>query len=393
MELTADLQGTTINKLRKQWLSFTIVSLVFLASGFLVLYYWWDPASASRWLLLVAIGAVYMIVTLWRGLPYNHPPGDTILLDTLGAANWATLLRGLLLAGLAGFLFSPRPLGWLAWVPGLLYTIAALVDILDGYLARVTNHATLLGEHLDMSLDGAGVLIASALAVQYGQVPFWYLLVGLSRYLFLAGIWIRERLHRQIHPLPPSAHRRAIAGLQMGFLAVILLPLFSPPGTYLAAALIALPFLVSFLKDWLYVSGILKPDRSDSSKVIQFAAQWLPLLLRFAAVLLVFVTIIYNARAHPDSNFLETIIILEIITALLILTGVAGRAAAIAGLVLLGFNQMAAALSLPQYALVIIYIAIIYLGTGPLSLWTPENRLIRQRAGRAGDQPEGFRAP
>ena len=38
----------------------------------------------------------------------------------------------------------------------------------------------------------------------------------------LAGLWLRKRRGAPIYDLPPSVNRRVIAGLQMGFLAVIL---------------------------------------------------------------------------------------------------------------------------------------------------------------------------
>jgi CDP-diacylglycerol--glycerol-3-phosphate 3-phosphatidyltransferase len=44
-----------------------------------------------------------------------------------------------------------------------------------------------------------------------------------------------------------------MAGLQMVFLGLVLLPLLSPPITHVAAVLILLPFLAGFLLDWQMV--------------------------------------------------------------------------------------------------------------------------------------------
>ena len=93
---------------------------------------------------------------------------------------------------LAGFVFLPQPSGGLAWLPALLYTLAIMADYLDGYFARLTHHATVLGEILDIEFDALGILMATSLAVHYGQLPWWYLPIGLSRYLFLFGIWWRR---------------------------------------------------------------------------------------------------------------------------------------------------------------------------------------------------------
>ncbi len=62
-----------------------------------------------------------------------------------------------------------------------------MVDLLDGYVARVTRRESRLGAILDMEFDGLGILIASAVAVQYDKIPAWYLLLGVARLLFVAG--------------------------------------------------------------------------------------------------------------------------------------------------------------------------------------------------------------
>jgi CDP-diacylglycerol--glycerol-3-phosphate 3-phosphatidyltransferase len=122
-----------------------------------------------------------------------------------------------------------------------------VIDCFDGYLARLHNEVTRLGAMMDMSLDGLGMLIGVLLLIQFGQVPALILLVGLARYLFLLGIWIRRRIGKPIYELPENPLRRQFAGAQMGFIGVILFPVFSPPGTYLAAMLFALPFFLGFL--------------------------------------------------------------------------------------------------------------------------------------------------
>ena len=76
----------------------------------------------------------------------------------------------MLIACLAGFLFSPRPPGWQAWIPALVYTLA-VVGLYGRLPGQGYDHATRMGESLDMSLDGIGLLTAAVLAVQYGRCP------------------------------------------------------------------------------------------------------------------------------------------------------------------------------------------------------------------------------
>ena len=252
------VQPSALYNLRKQWVAAAMLSAASLLAGSYYLQNAWESQYAVRWLVFSVIGIAYLLYILWSSLAENHPAGQRELLSTLGAGNTLSLFRGAMIAFLLGFFASPRPEGGLAWLPGILYTLATIADLLDGYLARITQHSTRLGEMLDLKLDGLGVLVAALLAVSYGQVPAWYLLVGLARILFVAGIWLRRRLGKPVYELAPSASRRAVAGAQMGFLAVVLWPLFSPPGTHLAASLFAVPFLLGFARDWLAVSGVIK---------------------------------------------------------------------------------------------------------------------------------------
>lgn len=384
---------SSITSLRRQWLLFFVVCLSFLVGGYIWLRIAWQPAYAAWWLALPSLNIAYLLVVLWRNLDRNVRQGEDFLLPRLGWGNILTLGRGLLVAGMLGFLFLPRPPGWLIWLPGILYVLSDAADFFDGYVARRTNHATRLGEILDMSLDGVGVLAACLLAVQYGQVPAWYILVGLARYLFLAGMWLRKKLGKSIYEMPPSLSRRIFAGLQMGFLAAILLPLFSPPGTFIAAALFGLPLLAGFGRDWLYVSGVLKPTPTTSTAAntwpAGFFSRWLPVGLRVVILALMAGWLWTNGMPgivvgvplaeQPVANVL--IGFFNLLVAALLVLGIAPRVAAMVGLVALGFGQILAPLTPIQVALAVIYTIILYIGSGALSLWQPEEYLFYHRAG------------
>ena len=280
---------TALTSLRIRWAWTALLCAAWVSGGFFFLRIYWISASAVQWLALSAAGAAYLLWILWRGLDYNRREGEKHLFSKLGLGNQLTLCRGALTAALAGFLFSPRPDGWLGWIPGSLYTLAAIIDLFDGYAARRTNQTTQLGEMLDLSLDGTGVLIAGVLAVQYRQVASWYLLVAFARYFFVAGIWLRKRHGLPIYDLPHSSTRRPFAGAQMGFIAVILWPLFSPPITQIAALLFALPFLARFGLDWLEISGVIAGRgfrKGRFTRLKHAITRHLPVLLRAIAVTL-----------------------------------------------------------------------------------------------------------
>jgi CDP-diacylglycerol--glycerol-3-phosphate 3-phosphatidyltransferase len=391
--------------LKTRWFGLLIASLVFTTTFFFILRSFWQETYALRWFLLAGAGSAYLLWVVWKGLPDNHRPGETALLPGLGWGNLLTWLRGLWLIWLAGFLFLPRPEGWLGWLPGSLYLLAALADLFDGYLARRANTLSRLGEKLDLLLDGLGVLVAAAMIVQYGQVQTWYLLVGLARYLFLGGSWLRTRLDKPVYDLPPSASRRPLAGAQMGFIAVMLFPIFSPPATYLAAALFGLPFLIGFARDWLAVSGrgkLVSSDHASSlgaytSRLLGQAKGWLPVVLRLLVIGLIIALLIDQLGAIPGLlawswnysgggqalAWFYALLALEILAAVLLGLGAAGRVAALAVLFSLGLYLQVSGMTPVILATAVGAAGLFFLGTGPFSLWAPETALIRKRLGEA----------
>jgi CDP-diacylglycerol--glycerol-3-phosphate 3-phosphatidyltransferase len=255
METRLPVNLSPLRRLRHQWVCVVLLGALVLVAVAALLWQWWDVTATLRWGFAGAALWFYFLIFSWRNLPGNHRPGENTLLPDLGAGNLLTLGRAALLASLGGFLLSPRPERILAWVPGIIYILASIADLLDGLLARHQNHVTRLGEKLDLSLDGLGVLLASGLVVRYGLAPGWYLLVGLARYLFLAGMGILTILNKPTYPLKANPLRRLLAGAQMGFIGAILLPVLSPAFTSLAAVFFATPFLINFAYDWLGVSG------------------------------------------------------------------------------------------------------------------------------------------
>jgi CDP-diacylglycerol--glycerol-3-phosphate 3-phosphatidyltransferase len=375
MSISVHENQKILASLRWRWGWYALLVIIFFAEGFFLLTEAWRLEDAWRWLALSLAVFVYELWTLWGNLKENHRPGEETLLPGLGAGNLVSLFRGALIAALYGFLFSPAPAGWLTWVPGVLYTVAALVDYIDGALARLTNHATRLGEILDMYFDGLGMLAATALIVQYGQVPVWYLFIGLARYLFLFGMWLRERLGKRNYPMPPSVRRRGMAAVQMGFVFVMLWPLFSPPGTHVVAYAFGLPLLIGFLWDWFYVSGVVSSDTIERySSIKDFILRWVPVGLRLGVLLCALPALLSAAEQSLLVQFGWIVLILVVV-------GAAGRVASIAGLIVIGLLQMAAPLAQVQLMQGILYSLILLLGTGAFSLWKPEEVLIYQKLG------------
>lgn len=254
--------------LRGQWLVAAAVSGGCLLLGRHLSAGPWTPESADRWTLAAAAVLSYQLALLWVTLDHNHGHDEDGASPFLGVGNLLTLIRGLLVALVAGFLVAPHPAGDLAWVPGGLYIAAILIDYADGAIARRLDQTTALGETLDMEFDALGILIGSLLGLRYGQLPWWYLSVGVARYLFVGGVRLRRLRGRPVYALPTSAIRRPLAGLQMAVIGIVLVPVLAPPVTTLLVTVAMLPFLGGFIRDWLAVSGRIETarDRDDQRR-------------------------------------------------------------------------------------------------------------------------------
>lgn len=390
----------TMNQLRRRWWGITAVWAAAWLLGYLWLRQVWQPVYATRWLLLAAPVLGYTLWVARQGLSENHRDGDEALLPTLGWGNWLTLLRGLFIGLVAGFLFSPWPQGALGWLPVLLYTVADVADYLDGYVARVTNHATKLGARLDMEYDGLGMLVVSVLAVWYGQLPWWYLLLGLARYLFVLGTWWRRRRGLPLHDLPPSVHRRLFAGFQMGFMSAVLWPILPPAGATIAGTLFAIPTALGFLRDWLVVSGRLTPDspryRQVQAWLVTATRRWLPLLLRPLLVVTMFgvyITVDNWIRPLPWLTLLQSwgvpiavplAVLLGVIGlagTVMVASGTMGRLMSLAVVFPIGFDIASRGLSWANSVALACCICLMLLGTGLGSLWPVEERFVLEKQG------------
>ena len=385
--------------LRWRWLLVATLYITGLLLSYNFLRQQWQSGREAQWLVVAATTMMLFLGIFWWALHHNHRPTEATLLPFLGYGNSMTLARGLCTALLAGFLFAPRPTGALAWVPAILYTLERLLDYFDGYVARITGQETKLGAILDMEFDSLGFLIAILLCIQYGQLPVWYLVLGLARQLFVAGMWLRQRAKKQLAALPASEQRRMIAGFQTSFISVVLWPILSPQITLFAGYLFALPLIYSFGRDWLVVSQILVEEsslyRTLRQGVKKFFEGWLPLVARvtgtwfalhilWRAIPLFAAWMMYytNSSSHIPLPPFWGLALLWTVASVLFFTGVLGRVAALALFCLASLDIVATNLHWADNGLLFICaIIVLHLGSGKFALWQPEERWVHMKLG------------
>jgi CDP-diacylglycerol--glycerol-3-phosphate 3-phosphatidyltransferase len=398
---TARINEEDLAHLRKDWARVLLFYLLAFFIGFSLLSNASGQENALQWGLIAGIVLTYQLIFLWRKLSENTHPASNRLLTTLGPGNWISVIRGLLVGVLSGFLLPAKPEGSMAWIPAVLYTSADLADYFDGYVARLTNTESRLGERLDIEWDALGLLIAVSISIRFGILPLWFLPFGLARYAYLATIWLARYIGRQIYPLPKSASRRPIAGLIMGFFTVPLWPIATRAAVTIAATVFAVPFLASFGRDWLVVLGWLDPlSRSYleiRNKLKMVLLNWMPIILRLALGVILIPELMTNilARSEFSGSFslfvgpaketiLTALLLIEGAALLLILIGFAARAGAFLLLFPLGLTIVGSAMTAPRAIALVCNLLILILGSGSLSLWKPEEALFRNRPGEKG---------
>jgi cardiolipin synthase (CMP-forming) len=116
----------------------------------------------------------------------------------MGLANWLTILRILLVPVFVTLLVYRQP-GFAL----LVFAVAALTDLLDGYVARAHGLATRLGAFLDPLADKL-LLTASFVTLAYLKaLPFWIAAVVISRdVLLVVGALLIHMVGGWIYPRP-----------------------------------------------------------------------------------------------------------------------------------------------------------------------------------------------
>jgi CDP-diacylglycerol---glycerol-3-phosphate 3-phosphatidyltransferase len=390
--------GAAPKALVREWLGWAVAGSSWLA-GMGVLVAGRDSDRWAAWLPPSALVLGYVLLFSRSRLGLHRKNAGNVPFSSLGLGTSLTMARGLLIAPLAGLLFLPRLPGTAAWVPTLLYTAAGLTDQFDGYWARRLDQATRLGEMLDVELDGLGVLLAASLAVHYRQLPLFFVTVAFARYFFLLWGAAWRLLGRELRPLPSSLTRRSIAGLQIGFLAGVLWPIAPPELTTLAGWIFAVPFIASFTRDLLVVAGLVDLASplymSLRSSVWSVATRVAPPVLRLAVVLLAGRSAILVAADLPGraSAFAERgmeaagaasslLLGLEILSVLLMAAGFLGRTGALGVILAEGLTMAALGASNMGLLICALAAAVLILGTGPASLWSPEPVWLGRRGGR-----------
>jgi CDP-diacylglycerol--glycerol-3-phosphate 3-phosphatidyltransferase len=115
----------------------------------------------------------------------SRPP-SVLLQEFWNLPNMLTVGRIFIIPLFVWLLYDGDP--WFSVLAGCVFTIAAITDIVDGFLARRWNMITVTGKLLDPLADKLIVAAALAMMVRLGRIPAWIVIVLLSREFIVTGL-------------------------------------------------------------------------------------------------------------------------------------------------------------------------------------------------------------
>lgn len=340
--------------------------------------------NAMQWLIESTLLWIFVWQQIWRHRDLNRPDIESPLAPNLGWANRLTIMRGWLIAATGGFLFLSNAPSTIAWIAAALYSIAAILDRIDGYVARRTRQTSLLGSELDMRFDALGLLVAPVLAYELGKIHWSYLLVSVAYYLFQAGLYWRQRYHLPVYSMIPNKLRRTLAGFQMGLIAFVLWPPFHAEVTIIASIAFMIPVLTGFSLDWLVVSGRIIPAEPTTAKFFDQLAWFSHGVFQPALRLIVLFTVVLSVRVAIGQlpSLIGFVIWLCVV---MIMSGFAARIGALVMILFLAWQfQIEPESTAVNAGFALLVFSIVWtmlMGSGRFSLWQWDDSWVQRYDG------------
>ena len=291
------------------------------------------PGLSTSALAMGALVAVVTCLLVEHGVRRDR-------LTRLGLADFVTLARAALTAGIAALVVQ----SWSTPVArGLVVTLAAVAlvtDLLDGRLARRRGEVTRFGAVLDMETDAFLILVLSCYVVPL--VGVWVLLIGLARYLLLLATAVWPWLSA---PSPPRRWAKVVAAVQGVVLTVVAADVLPRA----VSTILALAALALLAESFTHQVLVLRRTRSEH---LFLRSPLVRPVLDVVAVLLVWGALLVPRRPDQLSPTALLAIPLELLLFVALAVALptrAGRVVAVAGGVLLTAFLLVTGLDLGFY--------------------------------------------
>jgi phosphatidylglycerophosphate synthase len=228
--------------LRRRGMTAASLGLCVVVGGSAVLRAWLDTTITNA-VIASAVFVATMTIVVAKIAAYHPFPH-------LGPANQVTIVRALLVAVVGSLVIEPaRP--EIAWTAVVTTAVIAILDGVDGWLARRSAMASAFGARFDMETDAFFMLVLSVLVWQHNKAGAWVIGIGLMRYAFVVAGWMLPWLAA---PFRATWRGKTIAVAQLVALAFALVPQVSRDATRIvcavALATLAWSFAIDIMNLW-----------------------------------------------------------------------------------------------------------------------------------------------
>ncbi len=164
---------------------------------------------------------------------------------------------------------SPGAAEWLRYTALVVFIVASVSDVVDGYIARTRGMATKLGGFLDPLADkllyGLGIIVVSLPPVEDGfpfrPPPLWYPIAVVATGLALAGGALSAHILRKEVEIKAIALGKAAAVLQAVTMGWIILKVAASP-RWLLPLLCYPTGILTVASGIIYVMGAVRQVRA-----------------------------------------------------------------------------------------------------------------------------------
>lgn len=147
-----------------------------------------------------------------------------------------------------------------------LFILAAVTDLLDGLLARLTNQKTELGTFLDPLADKFLLVTSFILFSVYGWIPKWLTITVISRDLIVVVGWLLLTLIYNKPKVEPVLLGKAAIAAQLILLAYVLLSISVPSVPPVPGFLVVLTAALTAVSGIQYLYRGLKLTHGDQKR-------------------------------------------------------------------------------------------------------------------------------
>lgn len=182
---------------------------------------------------------------------FDGLPLETEHRKVVNLPNAITMLRVTVIPALFLLLIPPDPT--LSLFIAVLFILAALTDLLDGYVARRYGITTKIGKLLDPMADKIIVSTAMVLLIPIGRIPAWIVAVMIIRDLVVDGIRSIASVSGRVIGASPLGKKKTLCQIVAVSALIIHYPLFGIDAHMVGMVVLYIALALSILSAGEYI--------------------------------------------------------------------------------------------------------------------------------------------